>query len=229
MDTLSLLALGLGAAWASGINLYATILVLGGLGASGVVGLPGDLTVLEHPAVLVVAGALYVVEFVADKIPGVDSLWDALHTVIRVPAGALLAAGVAREWGAEYEVVAALLAGGALAAASHATKASGRVAINASPEPFSNWAVSLFEDVLVIGSIILALFMPALFLTLLGGFVLLAIWLLPKLWRALRRLFGSFGERRGGDDEAAARTGLDLDFGSLPERNDGPLPPPKGP
>ncbi len=225
MEALNLVALGLGAAWASGINLYLAVLILGGLGAFGVVDLPGDLTVLEHPAVLVAAGGLYVVEFVADKVPGVDSAWDALHTFIRVPAGALLAAGVLQDWGAGYELAAALLAGGTLAAASHATKASGRVAVNASPEPFSNWFVSLLEDALVLGGLFLALFKPALFLTFLGAFVLLVLWLLPKLWRALRRLFGGAKRAMGKDPDGAGARGFSVDFSSLRDHNDRPSPP----
>ncbi len=225
MEALNLVALGLGAAWASGINLYLAVLVLGGLGATGMVDLPGDLTVLEHPAVLAAAGGLYIVEFVADKVPGVDSAWDALHTFIRIPAGALLAAGVLQDWGAGYEVAAALLAGGTLAAASHATKASGRVAVNTSPEPFSNWIVSLVEDALVLGGLFLALFMPALFLTLLGVFALLVIWLLPKLWRALRRLFGGAKKAMENDPDSAETRGFSVDFSSLRDHDDQPSPP----
>ena len=227
MEALNLVALGLGAAWASGINLYLAVLILGGLGAAGMVDLPGDLTVLEHPAVLAAAGGLYIVEFVADKVPGVDSAWDALHTFIRIPAGALLAAGVLQDWGAGYEVAAALLAGGTLAAASHATKASGRVAVNTSPEPFSNWVVSLLEDGLVLGGLFLALFKPALFLTLLGVFVLLVIWLLPKLWRALRRLFGGAKKAMEPDAEGEENRGFRVDFSSLRDHNDHPTPPAK--
>lgn len=227
MEALNLVALGLGAAWASGINLYLAVLILGGLGAAGMVDLPGDLTVLEHPAVLAAAGGLYIVEFVADKVPGVDSAWDALHTFIRIPAGALLAAGVLQDWGAGYEVAAALLAGGTLAAASHATKASGRVAVNTSPEPFSNWLVSLLEDGLVLGGLFLALFKPALFLTLLGVFVLLVIWLLPKLWRALRRLFGGAKKAMEPDAEGEENRGFRVDFSSLRDHNDHPTPPAK--
>ena len=197
MEALSLLALGLGAAWASGLNLYAAVLLLGGLQAFGIVTLPPDLAVLSHPAVLLAAGFLYAVEFVADKVPGVDSAWDAIQTFVRVPAGALLAAGAIGSYGEGYEVALALLAGGTLAAASHAAKAGGRVAINASPEPFSNWAASVAEDLLVLGGLILALFKPALFLTLLGAFLVGVVWLLPKLWRGLRRLFG--GRRQAGD------------------------------
>jgi len=227
VEALNLVALGLGAAWASGINLYLAVLILGGLGAAGMVDLPGDLTVLEHPAVLAAAGGLYIVEFVADKVPGVDSAWDALHTFIRIPAGALLAAGVLQDWGAGYEVAAALLAGGTLAAASHATKASGRVAVNTSPEPFSNWLVSLLEDGLVLGGLFLALFKPALFLTLLGVFVLLVIWLLPKLWRALRRLFGGAKKAMEPDAEGEENRGFRVDFSSLRDHNDHPTPPAK--
>jgi Domain of unknown function (DUF4126) len=227
VEALNLVALGLGAAWASGINLYLAVLILGGLGAAGVVDLPGDLTVLEHPAVLVAAGGLYIVEFVADKVPGVDSAWDALHTFIRIPAGALLAAGALQDWGAGYEVAAALLAGGTLAAASHATKASGRVAVNTSPEPFSNWLVSLLEDGLVLGGLFLALFKPALFLTLLGVFALLVIWLLPKLWRALRRLFGGAKKAMEIDPEGEETGGFRVDFSSLRDHNDQPAPPAK--
>ncbi len=227
MEALNLVALGLGAAWASGINLYLAVLILGGLGTAGVVDLPGDLTVLEHPAVLAAAGGLYIVEFVADKVPGVDSAWDALHTFIRIPAGALLAAGALQDWGAGYEVAAALLAGGTLAAASHATKASGRVAVNTSPEPFSNWLVSLLEDGLVLGGLFLALFKPALFLTLLGAFALLVIWLLPKLWRALRRLFGGARKAMETDAEGEEARGFRVDFSSLKDHNDQPTPPAK--
>jgi hypothetical protein len=219
MDALNLVALGLGAAWASGINLYAAVLLLGGLHAIGLIPLPPDLEVLSHPAVLIVSGFLYVVEFVADKVPGVDTMWDAVHSFIRIPAGALLAAGAIGSYGEGYEVAAALLAGGALAATSHAAKASGRVAVNASPEPFSNWAVSFIEDLLVLGGLFLALFKPALFLTLLGAFVLAAIWLLPKLWRGLKRLFG--GGKQRVETEAS---GLPLDFGALRDKDGAPPP-----
>jgi hypothetical protein len=219
MDALSLVALGLGAAWASGINLYAAVLLLGGLHAVGMIPLPPDLEVLSHPAVLIVAGFLYVIEFIADKVPGVDTVWDAVHSFIRIPAGALLAAGAIGSYGHGYEVAAALLAGGALAATSHAAKASGRLVVNTSPEPFSNWAVSFVEDLLVLGGLFLALFKPALFLTLLGAFVLAAIWFLPKLWRGLRRLFG--GRKRAVEAEAS---GLPLDFGAIRDKDHTPSP-----
>jgi len=219
MDTLNLAALGLGVAWASGINLYAAVLLLGGLHAAGLISLPPDLAVLSHPAVLAVAGFLYVVEFIADKVPGVDTVWDAIHSFIRIPAGALLAAGALGSYGEGYEAAAGLLAGGALAAASHAAKAGGRLVVNTSPEPFSNWAVSFIEDLLVLGGLFLALFKPALFLTLLGGFVLAVIWLLPKLWRGLRRLFGG-GRRR----VETGRAGLPLDFSAIRDKDHTPPP-----
>lgn len=212
LETLNILALALGAAWASGINLYAAVLLLGGLGTAGAVDLPADLQILSHPAVLAAAAGLYLVEFVADKVPGIDSAWDGLHSFIRIPAGALLAAGAVAPYGQEYEVVLALLAGGAVAAASHATKAGSRVAINTSPEPFSNWIVSLLEDFLVIGGLILALFKPVWFLVLLGMFILMVLWLLPKLWRALRRLFGGLRRATG-----PGRRGFKPDFSQLPK------------
>lgn len=140
METIDAVALMLGAAWASGINLYAAILMLGWMGGSGHVELPPELHVLSNPAVMLAAGGMYLVEFFADKIPGVDTAWDALHTFIRIPAGALLAAGAAQglDVGQSGELV-ALLLGGGVAATSHATKAGTRVLVNTSPEPFSNW------------------------------------------------------------------------------------------
>ncbi|MCG6966916.1 MAG: DUF4126 domain-containing protein [Chromatiaceae bacterium] len=188
MDTIAAISLMLGAGWASGINLYAAILVLGWLGGSGQVDLPPDLQVLSSPAVMLAAGGMYMVEFFADKIPGVDTGWDALHTFIRIPAGALLAAGAAQglDMGQAPELV-GLLVGGGLAATSHAAKAGTRVLINTSPEPFSNWGASVAEDVSVIAGLWTALHYPWLFIALLVIFLLLVAWLLPKIWRALRR------------------------------------------
>ncbi|MDJ0741392.1 MAG: DUF4126 domain-containing protein, partial [Gammaproteobacteria bacterium] len=167
MDTIDTIALMLGAAWASGINLYAAILVLGWLGGSGHIDLPPDLQVLSNPMVLLAAGAMYAVEFFADKIPGVDTGWDALHTFVRIPAGALLAAGAAPglDIGQAGELV-GLLLGGGVAAATHATKAGSRVLINTSPEPFSNWGASVAEDVSVFAGLWAALNHPLLFLAL---------------------------------------------------------------
>ena len=154
METIDAIALMLGAAWASGINLYAAILVLGWLAGSGQVDLPPDLQVLSNPAVMLAAGGMYLVEFFTDKIPGVDTGWDALHTFIRIPAGALMAAGAAQglDMGQAAELM-ALLVGGGVAATSHATKAGTRVLINTSPEPFSNWGASVAEDLSVVAGL----------------------------------------------------------------------------
>lgn len=198
MDALTqTLALTLGAGWASGINLYATVLVLGLAGATGSVDLPPGLEILTDPLVLFAAAVMYLTEFVADKVPGVDTSWDALHTFVRIPAGAFLAAGAAGDLGAGADVVAAILGGG-LAAASHATKAGTRVLINTSPEPFTNWAASVSEDVGVVGGLLLALSHPAVFLVLLALFLLLLVWLLPRLWHGIRRLLQSIGRLFGG-------------------------------
>jgi len=188
-DVSQTLALSLGAGWASGINLYAAILVLGFLGATGRMDLPEGMDVLADPLVMLAAGVMYVVEFFADKIPGVDTAWDSLHTFIRIPAGAILAAGAVGDVGAGTELAAALLGGG-MAAASHAAKAGTRVLINSSPEPFSNWTASIAEDIGVVAGLLIALNHPVLFLFLLAVFLLLLVWLLPKLWRGVKRVFG---------------------------------------
>ena len=187
-ETAQLIALGAGAALASGINLYAVMLALGLLGRFGGVELPPGMELLEHPVVLGAAGAMFLAEFVADKIPGLDSLWDALHTFIRVPAGGLLAAAAAAPVGPDVAVVSGILGAG-LAAGTHATKAGGRLLINASPEPFSNWSASLGEDALVFAAMWLAVFHPWLFIGAAALFLLLLAWLLPKLWRGVRMLF----------------------------------------
>ena len=181
------LALTMGAAWASGLNLYAAILVLGMLGRTGSMALPPDLQILMHPAVIGGAGLMYFVEFFADKIPGVDTGWDALHTFIRIPAGALLAAGSVGDVDPALAVAAGLVGGG-VAAVSHATKAGTRVLINTSPEPFSNWTASVLEDVMVVGGLWTALHYPWIFILLLGIFLLTAIWILPKLWRGIKKI-----------------------------------------
>jgi len=184
----SLIALSMGLAWASGINLYAAILVLGLLGASGNMVLPADLQILANPLVIFAAGAMYLVEFTADKIPGVDNSWDTLHTFIRIPAGALLAAGAVGEMDPAVSLAAAIVGGG-LAAGAHATKAGSRVLINTSPEPFSNWMASLAEDVLVVAGLWTALHYPWVFLVLLVLFILLMIWALPRIWRGVKLIF----------------------------------------
>ena len=194
METIDTIALMLGAAWASGINLYAAILVLGWLGGNGHIDLPPDLQLLSNPMVMLAAGGMYLVEFFTDKIPGVDTGWDAIHTFVRIPAGALMAAGAAQglDVGPAAELT-GLLLGGGVAATSHATKAGSRVLINTSPEPFSNWGASVAEDISVIVGLWAALNHPVLFLVLFALFVLTVIWLLPRLWRALRRAVHAVG------------------------------------
>lgn len=184
----TVIALSMGVAWASGINLYAAILVLGLLGSSGNMVLPADLQILTNPLVLFAAGAMYLIEFTADKIPGVDNSWDTLHTFIRIPAGAALAAGAVGEVDPVVSLVVAILGGG-LAASTHATKAGSRVLINSSPEPFSNWMASLGEDVLVVAGLWTALHYPLVFIVLLLLFILLMVWLLPKIWRGVKLVF----------------------------------------
>jgi len=192
----STLALTMGAAWASGINLYAAILTLGVLGATGNITLPPGLEILTDPTVLMAAGVMYFLEFFADKIPGVDTAWDGLHTFIRIPAGAMLAAAAVGDVNPVIELTAALMGGG-LAASTHATKAGTRALINTSPEPFSNWTASITEDIAVIVGLWTALNHPTLYLVLLGLFILLMIFLLPRLWRGIklvvRKVRGFFG------------------------------------
>ncbi len=192
METIDIIAMTLGVAWASGINLYAAILVMGVLGAGGYTELPPSLTILQDPLVLMAAGVMYFVEFFADKIPGVDSGWDAIHTFIRIPAGAMLAMGAAQglEINQAAELAAALL-GGSLAATSHLTKASTRLVINTSPEPLTNWTASFAEDLAVIGGLWTALTYPWAFVAFIVIFILLAIWLLPKLWRAVKSIIST--------------------------------------
>lgn len=182
------LALTMGLAWASGINLYATLLTLGFLANSGNIVLPPDLQIVADPMVMAAAGLMYFIEFFADKVPGVDTGWDAIHTFIRIPAGAMLAAGAIGDLNPAVEVAAAIM-GGSLAAASHATKAGSRVLINTSPEPFSNWFASVGEDIAVIGGVWACINHPFLFLIALVFFILLIIWLLPRIWLGVKKVF----------------------------------------
>jgi len=193
----AIIALTMGAAWAAGINLYAAILVLGVLGATGNIDLPPGLEILTDPLVLVAAGAMYFVEFFADKIPGVDTGWDSIHTFIRIPAGAMLAVGAVGDVTPALELAAGILGGG-MAAGSHFTKAGTRALINTSPEPFSNWTASVMEDVAVVAGLWTALNHPVLFLILLVLFILLLIWLLPRLWRGIKAIFAKLRQWLGG-------------------------------
>lgn len=187
------LALTMGSAWASGINLYAALLVLGISGATGNVTLPQELAILENPLVIGAAGVMYFVQFFADKIPGIDSISDAAQTFVRIPAGAMLAAGAVGDVSPALEIAAGILGGGT-AATSHATKTGTRLAINTSPEPVSNWTASVSEDVMVFGGLWAALNHPILFLVLFIIFIGLAIWLLPKLWRLIKGLLVKTGQ-----------------------------------
>jgi len=183
------LALSMGLAWASGINLYATLFTLGYLANTGNIDLPPDLQIVANPLVMGAAGLMYCIEFFADKTPGVDTGWDAIHTFVRIPAGAMLAAGAIGDLNPAVELTAAIL-GGSLAAGSHATKAGSRVLINTSPEPFSNWIASVSEDVIVITGVWASINHPILFLIALAGFILLMIWLLPRIWAGVKKVFG---------------------------------------
>ena len=189
MDIAQTIALTMGVAWASGINLYAAILMLGIMGATGNLALPADLEILSDPMVIGAAAFMYIVEFFTDKVPGVDTGWDSISTFIRIPAGAVLAAGAIGDVGPAAQLAAAI-AGGTLTAGTHATKAGTRVMINTSPEPVSNWFASVGEDVAVILGLWTALTHPVLFIVLLVLFILFMIWALPKLWRAIKTAFG---------------------------------------
>jgi hypothetical protein len=208
LEAVSAIALSMGAAWASGINLYAAVFMLGLLQSTGNIALPPDLQVVADPLVMLAAGFMYCVEFFADKTPGIDTAWDAIHSFIRIPAGAVLAAAAVGEVGASAQLAAGLLGGG-LAATSHLTKAGSRVLINTSPEPFTNWTASLVEDAAVFAGLWAALHHPWAFLAFLAGFVALASWLLPRLWRAIRALLARVAQwsRRGAQPAAPPPSG----------------------
>lgn len=177
--------------WASGFRLYAALFIAGMLERFHLVSLPDTLAVLSHTPVLIATGALLVIEFLVDKVPAVDSAWDSVQTFVRVPLGALLAWGVFAHASPEVQAVAAI-AGGALAAGTHVAKAGTRAAVNTSPEPFSNWGLSFTEDGVVLLGLWLAFQHPVVFLLLLALFVLLLIWLIPKIWRGLQALRRGF-------------------------------------
>jgi len=194
-----LIALTMGVAWASGINLYATLLSLGFMSQMGYIELPVELAVLSDPLVIMASGLMYMVEFVADKTPGVDSSWDAVHTFIRIPAGALLAAGMVGEVGLAAELAAAIV-GATITSGAHLTKASSRLIINTSPEPVSNWTASFAEDIAVFAGLWAAINHPILFLILLITFIIFVVYMLPRLFRAIKTLFrkvsGLFSSRK---------------------------------
>ena len=187
MNLIHVLGLAVGSAWTSGINLYATVAVLGLLQHYGLAHLPGSLQVLDNWWIIGVALGLYAVEFFADKIPYVDTVWDAVHTFIRVPAGAALAAAATSDVNPVIQII-ALLVGGGLALSTHGTKATVRAAANVSPEPVSNWVLSLVEDVIAVGAVVLSVLHPVVILFVVGAFLVLFAWLLPKVLRRLRRM-----------------------------------------
>lgn len=187
LDLAGLLALAAGLGWASGLRLYTTLFVVGVAGRLGWIILPQGLHLLEHPWVLGAAGVMLMIEFFADKIPLLDSVWDTVHTFIRIPAGAALAAMVFGGQGLEWQTAMAIM-GGTLAAGTHFTKAGTRAMINASPEPFSNIAASFGEDVVVLSGLWLMFAHPWLMLALLLLLVVVSAWLLPKLWRGIAGL-----------------------------------------
>lgn len=192
MNPFQTLGLALGAGFSSGLNLYATVATLGLLERFGVIHLPQSLHVLSHPVILILAIVLYIVEFFADKVPYVDTVWDVIHTFIRPPAAALIAYTAAGAAPAEWRWGAALLAGG-VALTSHGAKASARAAVNTTPEPLSNWALSFGEDVLAVWLTWMATVHPVATSIVVVALVALSVFLLFHLFRfahrALQRLF----------------------------------------
>ncbi len=215
MDAIHTIAIGAGLAWASGMRLYAVMFAAGLLARVGVVELPGNLAVLTHPWVIGAAGFMFFIEFFADKIPGVDSLWDAVHTFIRIPAGALLAAaslGVSAD--PAWVMVAGIL-GGTLASSSHFAKSGTRALINTSPEPFSNWAASFGEEALVAGVMWLAFSYPVLSLCVLAVLVAVSIGLIIGLWRFMKVIFGKLAFHSAvAADAASGRASARLSTGT---------------
>jgi len=208
MGTIEAISLAMGTAWTSGINLYATVAALGIARQMELIQLPQNLEVLAHPAVIAIACIMYVIEFFADKVPYLDSGWDALHTFIRVPAGAILAARALGDMNPALEL-AAMLAGGSIALAAHGTKATVRLAINASPEPFSNWTASVTEDVAVFGGIWMIFNHPIVMIVLVVAFIGLGVWILPKIIRMAKRGFQALRDRMRGvkPDQTAPTNG----------------------
>ena len=188
MNFISTLAVSMGASWVAGINLYATVATLGLLGRFAHLKLPGDLDVVTNWWVIGVALFLFVIEFIADKIQLVDSVWDIIHTFIRIPAGAVLAATAFGDFDRRVQVI-ALLLGGGLALSSHGTKAAARAVINASPEPVSNIVVSLSEDVLAVVTVVAAVFLPVVVFLIIAAGLIFSFWLLPRVLRFFRKVY----------------------------------------
>jgi len=204
-DTWQLIALAAALGWASGIRLYAVLFVVGAVGYAGWFELPEHMRILSHPMVLAASGFMVFAEFFADKIPGFDTVWDVVHTLIRIPAGAALAAAVFGNSPPAWTLAAAIL-GGTLAAGSHFTKAGARMLINTSPEPFSNWAASFGEDLLAGTLIYFALAYPVVALIVVAVLVVLSIWLIPKLWRFMRAIVERIERVLGGGHSSSHRS-----------------------
>lgn len=192
MDAISTLALASGLSWASGLRLYLTVFAVGMMAKFGVITLPDSLAILTHPGVIAASGLLSVIEFLADKIPYIDSVWDSIHTFIRIPAGALLAMGAMNTSDPAIVAIAGLL-GGSLAGATHITKAGSRALINTSPEPVTNIATSFGEESALITGGWLVFAHPMVFLGALVLFILIMIWLIPKVWRGIKSVLGNIG------------------------------------
>lgn len=197
-DLIQALALALGIGLGGGVNIYATMLMIGVSGATGNIDLPQELQILENPLVLLGAGVMYGIEFFADKIPGFDSVWDSIHTFVRIPLGAMLAGDAMADYGTIVEST-SMLVGGGLSSATHFTKSGTRAIINTSPEPFSNWSASVGEDAAVFAGVWTAIHHPVIWTIVAIVVVLLLIWLLPKLWRGItlvfRKIASFFGKK----------------------------------
>ena len=193
MEIIQQLALAGGLSWASGLRLYLTVFAVGLLAKFSYIDLPAALDILSNPVLIGVSGILATIEFLADKIPYVDSAWDSIQTFIRIPAGALLAMGAINSSDPMIATIAALL-GGSLTGMTHATKAGSRALINTSPEPVSNITTSFGEEGLLIGGGWLALMHPMVFIGVLVFFILVMLWLLPKLWRGIKSVLGHIGK-----------------------------------
>ena len=188
MEMVQTVALSAGLAWASGLRLYLVVFLAGLLSTFGYLHLPETLAVLHNPLVIVVAGIMALAELIADKVPAFDSLWDSFQTFIRIPSGALLAAFAMGDVDPSWTVVAGLI-GGTITAGTHFAKAGSRLAINTSPEPFSNWIASFGEEGMVLGGLWTMLASPLVFLALLAIFLIIAGLALVKLWGVVGRLF----------------------------------------
>jgi hypothetical protein len=191
---LGTLGFAMGSAWLSGINLYATVLTLGLLQRFHVAQLPGDLGYISHTWVLAVAGGLYILQFLADKVPAVDSVWDMIHTFIRIPAGAVLAATAFAHFDPKVRII-ALLLGGGIALTSHGTKTATRLAANTSPEPFSNVALSLIGDAVTVGGSVLMAIHPVILIGIVLVAIVVSIFMVRWIVRNLKRVRNRFASR----------------------------------